>query len=142
MRIVEDYYTVNASAITIDMMNFELPFSCFDVMPEEVFEFWLNATTDGAGDAMNDVVEINLIDATAGTTVLAQATYTADTLMLTRNWSLFYKGKNASDSDPNDYSIQLVTNGGTAGTIAINNLMWGFRTFSSTYPLTDTAPTC
>ena len=61
---------------------------------------------------------------------------------LTRNWSILYKGKNTSMTDIANYAIQIVTNTGELGTIAANNLMWGYRIYSSTYPLENTAPTC
>ena len=62
--------------------------------------------------------------------------------MFTRNWSLFYKGRNPDPENPADFSIQIVTLAGTAGTIAANNLMWGYRIYTDTYPLAASAPTC
>ena len=77
--------------------------------------------------ADRQITEVNLIDDMAN--LVAQASYSDDEDdTLTRNFQLFFKGQNTV-ADPANYSIQLITKGGTPTQISNNDLQWGVRVY-------------
>ena len=112
-----------------------------------IMEFYFTATINPTMQG-NQVYEIALIK--DGTPV-TKAEYSMSMLDLTaRNFAIFYKAEVAAGA-VESYEIQASTVGPVSATdpilfdMANNNLnmQWGYRLYSSAYPLTDTIPnTC
>ena len=110
-----------------------------------IMEFYFTATINPSGGTQ--VYEIALIK--DGTPV-SKAEYSMSMLdMTTRNFAIFYKAEVAAGA-VESYEIQASTVGPMMAPAILfdsanNNLnmQWGYRLYSSAYPLTDTIPnTC
>ena len=62
---------------------------------------------------------------------------------LSRNFALFYKAEIAA-GDLANFEIQLwTTNSGVSDIIILeNSIQWGYRVYTSEYPLVNIPPTC